>query len=127
MTREKAIKMLIEDASKHNPEEVTHYIAGYREDNVYLIERIEDFEEWRQLHKNSNGNRFADEMEDEFRQYIGKTWINPKTGNHYKIIGLEDNNAWMDWYWVIQNIDDDRDISHELANDTGFYKNFVNS
>ena len=34
----------------------------------------------------------------------------------YKVIAIEDNGPMMDWYWIVQNVDDDRDIKNILAN-----------
>ena len=34
----------------------------------------------------------------------------------YKVIALEDDYANMDWYWVVQNVDDDRDIKYVNVN-----------
>ena len=104
-------------------EETGIYGKGHR----YVIETVEDFDEWRDLHKDSYGtNRFADEMIGDFRQCIGKNWKDPKTGTLYKVIGLEDNEAYMDWYWIIQNVDDERDMQYPLANDSDFYNQIVN-
>ena len=34
----------------------------------------------------------------------------------YKVIGVEDNGPMMDWYWIVQNVDDERDVKSILVN-----------
>ena len=104
----------------------------YGEDTVYVLETLEDFDEYEKIQKKMdpdfikkfNPNFY--EFKELFKMYVGKIWqdknqlkyrLNGKPFyEEYKIISLEDDYSNMDWYWVVQNIDDDRDIKYVLGN-----------
>lgn len=102
-----------------------------RYSDVYVLETLDDWDEYEALLKSKdedflkyNPNFYA--FKDEFKQYIGKIWQDKKQLRYtyngvpvyveYKVIAIEDDNAMLDWYWVVQNVDDDRDIKHILGN-----------
>lgn len=96
----------------------------YGEGNVYVIENLDDFNEYEKFLgdeciRDSNPNFYA--FKNDFEKCIGKIWTNKNS--EYKVIAIEDNGPWMDWYWVVQNVDDDRDIKYLLANDNDFQNN----
>ena len=97
------------------------------EDDVYVLETMDDWDEYERILKEKdpdflkwNPNFYS--FKEDFEKYIGKIWQDKNqlrymyNGEpvyvHYKIIALEDNNPNMDWYWVAQNVDDDRDIKY---------------
>ncbi len=101
------------------------------EDDVYVLETLEDWDEYEKILKDKdqdflkwNPNFYS--FKEDFKKYIGKIWQNKEQLRYmfngepvyveYKVIALEDDNPNMDWYWVVQNVDDDRDIKHILAN-----------
>ena len=105
----------------------------YGEGDVYVLNTMKDWDEYEALLKSKgedfliyNPNFYA--FKDEFKQYIGKIWQDKEQLRYtyngvpvyveYKVIAIEDDNAMLDWYWVVQNVDDDRDIKHVLANST---------
>ena len=45
-----------------------------------------------------------------------KTYKGVPVYAEYKVISIEYNNPMMDWYWVVQNVDDERDIKYLLTN-----------
>lgn len=110
----------------------TYRMKGiYGEGDVYVLKTIEDWDEYEKLcrERNSdflqyNPNFFS--FKEDFEKYIGKVWQDKEqlrcTYNdvpvyvEYKVIAIEDNNPMMDWYWIVQNIDDDRDVKSILAN-----------
>ena len=102
-----------------------------RYDDVYVLETLEDWDEYEALLKSKgenfliyNPNFYA--FKDEFKQYIGKIWQDKNQLRYtcngvpvyveYKVIAIEDDNAMLDWYWVVQNVDDDRDIKYVNVN-----------
>ena len=106
------------------------FIPG-TEGNVYVIETIEDWDEYEKILKDEdqdflkwNPNFYS--FKDDFKKYIGKIWQDKNQLRYmfngepvyveYKVIALEDDDPNMDWYWVVQNVDDDRDIKRVLAN-----------
>jgi len=106
------------------------FIPGV-EDNVYVLETMEDWDEYERILKDTdqdflkwNPNFYS--FKEDFKKYIGKIWQDKNqlrytfNGNpvyvEYKVIALEDDNPNLDWYWVVQNVDDDRDIKYVLAN-----------
>lgn len=103
----------------------------YGEGTVYVLETLEDWDEYEaflgdECIRESCPNFY--EFKEDFKKYIGKFWKEKdytEEGEQfyriYKIIAMEDNEPWMDWYWVIQNVDDDRDIQYILVNDAEFY------
>ena len=102
------------------------------EDTVYVLETLEDWDEYEKILKDIdkdfitkyNPNFYS--FKEDFKQYIGKIWrdknqlryrINGKPVYvEYKVIAIEDDYANMDWYWVVQNVDDDRDIKYINGN-----------
>ena len=110
----------------------TYRMKGiYGEGDVYVLKTIEDCDEYEKLcrERNSdflqyNPNFFS--FKEDFEKYIGKVWQDKEQLRYtyndepvyveYKVIAIEDNNPMMDWYWIVQNVDDDRDIKSILAN-----------
>ena len=110
----------------------TYRMKGiYGEGDVYVLKTIEDWNEYEKLCKEQNSdflkynpNFFS--FKEDFEKYIGKVWQDKEqlrcTYNgvpvyvEYKVIAIEDNNPMMDWYWIVQNVDDDRDVKSILAN-----------
>ena len=102
-----------------------------KEDKVFVLETLEDWDEYEKFLKEkdpdflqSNPNFYS--FKEDFKKYIGKIWQDKTQIRYcfngvpvyveYKVIALEDDNANWDWYWVVQNVDDDRDMKHILAN-----------
>ena len=110
----------------------TYKMKGiYGEGDVYVLKTIEDWDEYEKLcrERNSdflkyNPNFFS--FKEDFEKYIGKVWTDKEQVRYtyndepvyveYKVIAIEDNNPMMDWYWIVQNVDDDRDVKSILAN-----------
>ena len=110
----------------------TYRMKGiYGEGDVYVLKTIEDWDEYEKLCKERNSdflkynpNFFS--FKKDFEKYIGKTWQDKEQLRYtyngvpvyveYKVIAIEDNNPMMDWYWIVQNVDDDRDVKSILAN-----------
>lgn len=95
----------------------------YCEGTIYVMERPEDFDEYEKILgkeriETYNPNFYS--FRDEFREKIGTYWEDPKQHVRYKIIALEDNNPWADWYWIVQNEDDPRDVRFINCNDPDF-------
>lgn len=101
------------------------------EGDVYVLETMEDWDEYEKILKDTdqdflkwNPNFYS--FKEDFKKYIGKIWQDKNQLRYmfngepvyveYKVIALEDDNPNMDWYWVVQNVDDDRDIKYVLAN-----------
>lgn len=106
-------------------------ICGYG--TVYVMERMEDFDEYEKILGREYIERFNPnfyEFKKEFKERIGTWWEDRKQLRYmyngkpvyvrYKIIGLEDNNPFMDWYWIVQNEDDSRDVRYINCNDPDF-------
>ena len=110
----------------------TYKMKGiYGEGDVYVLKTIEDWDEYEKLCRGRNSdflqynpNFFS--FKEDFEKYIGKVWQDKEqliyTYNdepvyvEYKVIAIEDNNPMMDWYWIVQNVDDDRDVKSILVN-----------
>lgn len=110
----------------------TYRMKGiYGEGDVYVLKTIEDWDEYEKLCKERNSdflkynpNFFS--FKEDFEKYIGKVWQDKEQLRYtyngvpvyveYKVIAIEDNNPMMDWYWIVQNVDDDRDVKSILAN-----------
>ena len=107
------------------------FIPG-AEENVYVLETMEDWDEYEKI-LNDIGENYIKEcnpnfysFKEDFKKYIGKIWQDKKQLRYkvngkpvyveYKVIALEDDFANLDWYWVLQNVDDDRDFKYVLAN-----------
>lgn len=102
------------------------------EENVYVLETLEDWDEYEKYLNDKNPDYIPQcnpnfhSFKEDFKQYIGKIWQDKNQLKYtyngvpvyveYKVIAIEDNDAMLDWYWVVQNVDDDRDIKYILAN-----------
>ena len=102
------------------------------EDTVYVLETLEDWDEYEKILNDIDKDFIAKcnpnfySFKEDFKKYIGKIWQDKNQLRYrfngepvyveYKVIALEDDNANLDWYWVVQNVDDDRDIKYVLAN-----------
>ena len=103
----------------------------YCEGDVYVLKTMEDWDEYEKVCREKdqdflkwNPNFFA--FKEEFKEFIGKIWKDKDQLRYtyngepvyveYRVIAIEDNKPWMDWYWVVQNVDDDRDIKYILGN-----------
>ena len=101
------------------------------EGKVYVLETMEDWDEYEKILKDMdpdflkwNPNFYS--FKEEFEKYIGKIWQDKRQLRYmyngepvyveYKIIALQDDEPNMDWYWLVQNVDDDRDIKYVLGN-----------
>ena len=110
--------------------EKSPFIPG-AEGNVYVLETMEDWDEYEKILKEMdqdflkwNPNFYS--FKEDFKKYIGKIWQDKNQLRYmfngepvyveYKVIALEDDNPNMDWYWVVRNVDDDRDVKRVLAN-----------
>ena len=91
----------------------------YGEGDVYTIYSLEDWDEYEKICKEKNPefikyNPNFYYFKEDFIKYIGKIWQYENEG--YKVIGIEDNEPMVDWYWILQNVDDPEDIRYVLAN-----------
>ena len=102
------------------------------EQNVYVLETLEDWDEYEKYLNDKDPNYIPQcnpnfhAFKEEFKQWIGKIWQDKEQLRYtyngvpvyveYKVIGIEDNDAMLDWYWIVQNVNDDRDIRSILAN-----------
>ena len=106
------------------------FIPGV-EGNVYVLETMEDWDEYEKILKEMdqdflecNPNFYS--FKEDFKKYIGKIWQDKNQLRYmfngepvyveYEVIALEDDDPNMDWYWVVRNVDDDRDVKRVLAN-----------
>lgn len=86
----------------------------YGKGNVWRFYTIEEAE--RHNPKSASWQHCVERM----KECLGKTVVLP--GNReYKIIGIEDNEPYMDYYWILENEFGDR--KYELAGYADFYKN----
>ena len=85
----------------------------YGEGDVWRFYTVEEAE--RHNTKSASWKYTVEQM----KNCLGKTWINK--GCEYKIIGLEDNEPYLDYYWILENESGNR--IYELANFADFYKN----
>ena len=101
------------------------------DDTVYVFETLEDWDEYEKYLndldpdyiKKYNPNFY--QFKEDFKKYIGKIWQDRSQIRYlfngvpvyaeYRIIALEDNNPFLDWYWVVQNVNDDKDTRRILA------------
>lgn len=70
---------------------------------------------------------------DDFKKIFGKTWRDKNVIRYvfngvpvyreYRIIGLEDNNSFADYYWILENENGLR--RYENVNDKEFYEGII--
>lgn len=86
----------------------------YGERNVWRFYTVEEAEQHNT--ESASWKHCVERMKD----CLGKTWTSIE-GREYKIIGLEDNEPYLDYYWILENESGDR--RYELTNFADFYKN----
>ena len=98
----------------------------YGEGNVWQFYDIEEAEQ----HKdNSSSWKYVVER---MKQCLGKIWLDKKDilyfyddipiYREYKIIGVEDNEPFCDYYWILEDQNNPRSRKYELVNSADFYK-----
>jgi len=101
----------------------------YGEGESYVMETLEDFDEYEKILKDRDSLKYNPnfyEFKEDFKKYIGKIWEDRDNIRYcfngtpvypqYKLIAIEDDSPNADWYWVAQNVDDDRDFKYLLCN-----------
>lgn len=84
------------------------------EGDVWRFYTVEEAEQHNP--KSASWQHYVERM----KECLGKTVVLP--GNReYEIIGLEDNEPYCDYYWILKNKFDNR--AYELAGYADFYKN----
>ena len=68
---------------------------------------------------------------EQMKKYLGKTWLDKKDiiyyynndprYREYKIVGVEDNESFCDYYWILEG--QGGKTKYELINYADFYKN----
>ena len=115
----------------------TYRMKGiYGEAGVYVLQTIEDWDEYEKLCRERikyNPNFFS--FKEDFEKYIGKVWRDKDQLRYtyngvpvyveYTVIAIEDNNPMIDWYWIVQNVDDDRDVKSILVNSCDLVNGFI--
>lgn len=99
----------------------------YGEGNIwrfYTVEEAEQHDTKSEIWKHNIGR---------MKEYLGKFWLdkndilyyynNEPRYRKYKIIGLEDNEPYCDYYWILE--DETGKRKYELANYGDFYKNIL--
>lgn len=91
----------------------------YGEGDVWRFYTVEEAE------KHDSKSAAWNHLVGRMKECLGKTWINrdrlTTKERAYKIIGLEDNEPYLDYYWILENESGER--IYELANFANFYKN----
>ena len=104
----------------------------YGEDDVYELKTLEDFDEYERILKEKNPDNFLKchpgfyKIKEEFKEYLRCRWEDKENLRYtlngipiyktYIVVGIEDNYAMADWYWILRNEDDLEDIKYILAN-----------
>ena len=98
----------------------------YGEGDIWQFYDIEEAEQ----HKgNSSSWKYVVEQ---MKQCLGKIWLDKKDilyfyddtpiYREYKIIGVEDNEPFCDYYWILEDQRHPRSRKYELVNSADFYK-----
>lgn len=95
----------------------------YGEGEVWRFYTVEEAEQ----HKSTSSWQYVIEQ---MKKYLGKTWVSNKEVMYYfnneprymeyKIIGVEDNEPYADYYWILQH---GHITKYELINSADFYNN----
>lgn len=101
------------------------YGKGY----VYSLYSLEDFEIYENYLKTIDSNYINKynpnfySFKEDFKKYLYKFFA--YKDELYKVIGIEDDDAMSDWYWIIENVNNSKDIKYVLANDSEFEKGLI--
>lgn len=82
--------------------------------DVYQFFNIEEAKQHKTLDKNYSNILVL------FEKLLNKTWIDE---NHWTIFGLEDNQAWDEYSWLIR--DEKGNIKSILIDNFNFYKHIL--
>ena len=94
--------------------EFEHLIQSgiYRDKDVWRFYSVDE------IIKHQSEAEVPNYVIEDFKKFIGKTWVG--RGKEYKIIGFEDNNAYCDYYWILE--DESHNRIYELWSSEEFYK-----
>ena len=94
--------------------EFEHLIQSgiYRDKDVWRFYSVDE------IIKHQSEAEIPNYVIEDFKKFIGKTWVGK--GKEYKIIGFEDNNAYCDYYWILEDKSHNR--IYELWGSEEFYK-----
>ena len=115
----------------------------FGEGDVYVLETESDWIEYEAYLREINSG-CTDVLDPNFAifkrmllKYVGKVWEDKGSirymlnGNpvyrKYRIIGMEEDDSNLERYWIMRNIDDDRDIIRILAGDVDIRKGLTES
>lgn len=97
----------------------------YGSGNVWRFYNVEDAE------RHDKESECWKNVVEDLKKYLGKTWVDKKTicymvkgtpvCKEYKIVGIEDNEPFCDYYWILE--DESHSIRYELYNSIDFYQN----
>lgn len=102
---------------------MVHYKVNgiWEEGDVYQFFNVDEIKQYE--------TPFSKRVLNDFEQVLGKTWEDPsdirylENGNpvyhEYTVIGFEDNQAWDDYYWIVEDSHGNRE--YLLYNDSNFY------
>lgn len=100
----------------------------YGEKKSYALETLDDWKEYEALLVSENLMKFNPnfyEFKRDFIRNIGKKVANG--GEIYEIVGVEDNNSMLDWYYICQNINNKQDVKYYLMDDTELELHLINA
>lgn len=98
---------------------------------VYVLKNLNDFKEYEEYLgeeaiKCFNPNFYS--IKKDFKEYLGTIRKQASYDENdkeiiteYLVIGIEDNYAYGDWYWILQEINNPKIITYVNINDQGFY------
>ena len=99
---------------------------------VYVLKNLDDFREYKKLLGEEGIRRLLPNfytIRKRFKKLCGTIVKqesydenNNVVSTDYKVIGIEDNYAYSDWYWILQDINDPKIITYVNINDSEFYK-----
>lgn len=91
----------------------------YGEGDVIVFETFEDFAEYEALPDFNKREPNADSptgayqyFKNHFSEYVGYQVLDCDV--IYDVVGVECNDAWADWYWILKNTETD-EIIYELS------------
>ena len=95
----------------------------YGEGDVYRVYSAEEAEREKDFCRNWPN------VGDDMKRLLGMKWVDlddPEDldgRKEWTVIGVEDNEAWADYYWILEDGEGNR--RYELANCTDFYDGII--
>lgn len=83
----------------------------------YIIETLEDWDSYEKMCRETFPEilQYPDfsKIKEDFKKFIGKIWTS-ESKKRYEVVAMVDSRPNRDWYWLLRNIEEEKDTRYLL-------------